>query len=369
MVPAEILGNLLDINRFMKDKICLLLLAAVVMLGSCKSFSYLTVDLTVPPKDGFPDHIQGLTLVNRAVDSRFTDDPEDSVQLRFYRSGFVVDTVINDTHAADTLVQALANLLFESGRFDVVIPENRFLMKDSVNLFSDTMSWTEVKKLTQLFNTDAVLSLDYFRTGISTNFNRQYFTVNDINDDMYFPIYHASMKIDYTVIFRLYDPHSQVIIPSYFITDTLTWVGNHDVLADLFKGFTPVKKGISEAGIAAALNMAGKIAPHWTTTERAYFVKGSELLKRTKTLVIDNDWKKSRQLWLELLEKTRSKPLRSKLEFNIALSYEMEGDLNEAIRWSVRSYNTLYRSLTYNYLEKLKERKLLLTQSSDEKNP
>jgi hypothetical protein len=68
-----------------------------------------------------------------------------------------------------------------------------------------------------------------------------------------------------------------------------------------------------------------------------------------------------------MLEKTKSKSLKSKIEFNLALAYEMQGDLNEAIRWGGRSYNSFYRPVTYNYLKTLKERKSLYEKSDDKK--
>jgi hypothetical protein len=39
----------------------------------------------------------------------------------------------------------------------------------------------------------------------------------------------------------------------------------------------------------------------------------------------------------------------------------MRGDLDEAIEWGLKSYQTQYRTLTYAYLEELKKRKTLLT--------
>jgi len=142
----------------------------LAVFSACKPVSYLTVDLTDPPKEGLPDVIQSLTLVNRAVDKRFTDDPRDSIQLRFYESQYNLDTVIYDIKATDTLMQALGNLLYESGRFDVVIPEDRFLTKDTLNPFSDQMNWEMAEDLTKRFNTDAVLSLDFYKTSISAVF-------------------------------------------------------------------------------------------------------------------------------------------------------------------------------------------------------
>ncbi len=349
----------------MKQKILIFISLVAFIFESCRPFSYLTVDLTEPVKEDLPAGIQSLTLVNRAADQCFTDDPSDTIQYYFYNSEFNLDTVIHDIKSSDTLLQALGNVLFESGRYDIVIPEDRFLMKDSVNSYSSPMYWDQVKAFTTAFNTDAVLSLDYFKTSVSAEFGQQSWF--DINAQNYIPSFYAIMRIGYTAHFRVYNPENKEINNSYLIYDTLLWETRGLDLKNMFRQFTTVKQGLAEAGIDAALKLSEKIAPAWKPTPRAFFTKGHNLLRQTKSLVQGNDWQAAMDLWTGLLEKTSSKSLRSKLEFNMALASEMQGDLNEAIRWGVESYKTRYRPVTYKYLNTLKYRKLLLSKH-DENN-
>jgi hypothetical protein len=348
-----------------KNKLFSAIFIIMTSLWACKPISYLTVDLTDPPKEGMPKEIQSLTLINRAVDKRYTDEPADSLQLRFYLRQFNLDTVIYDIKTADTLMQALGNLLYESGRFDVVIPENRFLLKDTINPYSDQMDWDEVSDLTTRFNTDAVLSLDFFKTGISALFG----TKKDINwgNMSEYSFYVADMKISYSANFRLYYPRNKDLLVSYFLSDTLDWKGDNIEIKTLFRNFTKVKDALTETGIAAAMNFAKRIAPNWNSYTRAYFSSGNAELHQTSAMVQNNDWENAENRWLEMLEKTKSKSLRSKIEFNIALANELQGDINEAIRWGVRSYDTFYRPVTYSYLTTLKERKTLFEKSNEKK--
>jgi hypothetical protein len=62
-------------------------------------------------------------------------------------------------------------------------------------------------------------------------------------------------------------------------------------------------------------------------------------------------------LWKETVQNAKSKSLKSKAEFNIALGYEMLGDIDESIKCALQSYETMFRTNTYNYLETLKRRK------------
>lgn len=350
----------------MKIKRILPFIVLAILLAACQPIRYLTVDLSEPAKEELPSAIQSITLVNRVVDQRFTNDPADSIQHRFYESQFSLDTVIYDIQAADTLLKALGNLLYESGRYDVVVPENRFLMKDSLNLFSSEMDWQTAEELTNRFGTDAVLSLDFYKTHILAEFGGK--KVMDGTSLEYFPYYTAGLRVSYAANIRLYYPVKKDLLISYFLVDTLIWNGSDFDIKRLFKGMTSVKSALTETAISAALNLSGRIAPTWNSYRRAYFTSGNQFFKQTQNMVVSNHWDDALSVWKEMLEKTRSKFLKSKIEFNIALAYEMNGDLDEALRWGVRSYNTYYRPVTYNYLKILQQRKSQFNKS-DGSNP
>jgi hypothetical protein len=366
VVSEKILGNLLVFKHSqMKLKPVFPFLLVSLIWVACRPISYLTVELSDPPKEELPADIQSLTLVNRAVDQRFTDVQTDTLQLQFLKSQFQVDTVIYDISAADTLMDALGVLLFESGRYDVVIPEDRFLMKDTLNYFSSVMDWEQVESLTRAFNTDAVLSLDHFKTGVNTDFVRES-RWNDIEGVFDPAHYAAGMSVTYVAQFRVYDPQNRNSLFSYFLTDTLIWQDWDYDLKNLFKRFTPVKTGMTEAAVVSALTLADRIATNWNSYKRAYFSSGNQILQETNPLVLENDWAAAREKWTEAVGQTRSKSLKSKLEFNIAVSYEMEGLLDEALRWGLRSYETMFRQVTFEYLNILKKRKSIIS-GKDEK--
>jgi hypothetical protein len=150
--------------------------------------------------------------------------------------------------------------------------------------------------------------------------------------------------------------------------DTLEWAGTDFDIKKLFSNLTKVKGALSETAISAAMNLSHRIAPVWNSYRRAFFPSGNQSLRETKSFVLVNDWNAALSAYMKMLDKARSRPLRSKIEFNIALVHEMMGELDEAISWGVKSYNSYYRPVTYNYLRILKERKSQFSKS-DESNP
>jgi hypothetical protein len=315
----------------------------------------LLIEIPQQSRKELPQSIQSLTLVNRTIDNSFNDIDTDSLQRIFYRHNFNYDTIINDIQASDTTLIALGELLFESGRYDFVIPENRFLEFDKNSFFNTAMEWDEVNELCKTYNTDAVLSLDYFKTRVSTDYTKE--SYYDPGRDGFVWISIAEMKIYYEALFRVYDPVRKKIILKEFMRDTLIWEDMNRTVEELFHKFTPVKTALSETGIAIALDFSEKISTIWRKENRNFFNKGDKKIKQAAMFVDDNNWETAMVLWKEIEENSKSKQTKSKAEFNLAVGYELQGDLDEAISWALKSYNTMYRQVTYNYLETLKRRK------------
>lgn len=322
---------------------------------SCLSTKPLLIEIPQKSNKELPENIQSLLLIARVVDDRYTDLDADSLQRIFYKQGFSYDTIINDIQTVDTTLKALGELLFESGRYDYVIPEYRFPEVENTSLIAGEMPWNEVKELCDTFRTDAILSLDYFKTRVITDYQK---TANfEVYSNAFSDQSFAEMKISYEALFRVYDPFVEKVIVRRFMRDTVIWEGTDRSARDLFYWFTPVKKALTETGIAIALDLSGEISPRWRTERRSFFGSGNSNFKQAIPLVNSGQWETAIALWKDTIENSKSKSVKSKAEFNIALGYEMLGNLDESIVWALKSYETMYRTNTYNYLETLKRRK------------
>ncbi|MFW6290012.1 MAG: DUF6340 family protein [Mariniphaga sp.] len=332
-----------------------------MLMVSCLPTRSLVIDVPQPAQKELPAEIQSLTLVSQAVDKKYTDLPADSLQKIFYQQRFKLDTAVYDVQMADTTLKALGELLYESGRYDYVIPEARFLKAASGARPAPELSWEDVSALTETFDTDAVLSLDYLKTNVVTDFGSD--TYYGAYDDTYYSSVVASMEISYEALFRVYYPDQKQILLRELIRDTLYWEDADVTVRDLFSRFTPVKQALTETGITIALDLSEKIAVRWRPERRQYFTSGSSQLRQGNQAATNGDWQQAVSLWKEAAEQAKSKSAKSKAMLNIALGYEILGDIEQAIDWALKSYETMYRPLTYEYLETLKRRKNELTAS------
>lgn len=317
-------------------------------LPSCKSyFSALTIEMPEPPKEELPVDIQSITLMNRSMNNQFVGHNEDTLQYYFYENSYQLSVVVLDSLAADTTIRSLGELLFESGRYDVVIPVERNIERTiSYNLVPDTLNPEFVSEQCRKYNTDALMVLEQFSTKVMTD------NVEDKYYDKYSGTsysYYASLDLKYDAFFRIYKPGSKT--KEIQLSDTIYWESADLSQVRMFSKLPSIKQAMINAGIKVALDVDDKISPSWKSEKRGYFVlnrkddPGSQLLN-------ENNIAEAKAYWMEMALST-DKKVKSMAEHNLALASELEGNIEEAIEWGLKSFNTLYHYQTEIYLKKL----------------
>jgi len=116
-----------------------------------------------------------------------------------------------------------------------------------------------------------------------------------------------------------------------------------------------IKQALFNTAIKIALDVDGKISPFWVSEKRGYFLfnlkndRGQQLINENKTA-------EARAFWLEKAKSTKKK-IKSRAEYNLALASELEGNIDQAIEWGLKSFHTLYDYRTEVYLKKLRAAK------------
>lgn len=334
-----------QLNAFKIFLFCLIGLTA----SSCASYyATLTIETPKPAKEELPADIQSITLLNRSMSKEFLQHREDSLQNYFYRNGYQLSAIVLDSLAADTTIRALAELMLESGRYDVVVPVERNIKRDlSYDLIPDTLSSLTVRQLCKQYNTDALLVMEQFIPKVMTDYTEDKY--NDKYSGTTYSFY-ASLDLKYDALFRIYKPGSKT--REIQLSDTIYWESSEDNLTRLFSKLPSIKNAVISAGIKVALDVDSKISPSWVPEKRGYFLfslksdSGQQLINENKT-------DEAKAFWMEK-EHSTNKKIRSRAEYNLALASELEGDLDKAIEWGLKSFYTQYDYRTEVYLKKLK---------------
>ncbi|MBN2805345.1 MAG: hypothetical protein JXR22_01700 [Prolixibacteraceae bacterium] len=324
-------------------------------LSSPAQLKKFTVEVPVPPSFKISDSIQSFTLMNRSMTPEFSNIFDDSLQVAFYRKNFDTNYIIIDSLVADTTLKVLGDLLYDSYRYDIVIPVDRNLYRTESYLKTpDPLDWETVNSICETYQTDALIVLENIATRVVTNYTR----TKELIDFTYYNIHLASMDFYYRAHWRVYDPKvRQVVVDILVNQDTLYWDNYDYSLVEVFRGLPSVKEAAIETGIKTALDFSQIIAPSWIPATRYYYLTKNQSIDLSVQLAAEGKWNEALENWLPYAY-LGSNVNQSKIMLNIALAYEMTGDLNSAIEWAKKSMQTFYREVTNHYLKELLKRQL-----------
>jgi hypothetical protein len=324
----------------------------------------LTIETAKPAKEQLPDNIQSITLLNRSMNWQFSNYDEDSLQIYFFRKSFQLSKIALDSTASDTTLLALSALMPESGRYQIVVPVNRNLSRStprngfvgeidsrlphefSYGLIPDTLNPSTVIQLCSEYKTDALMVMEKFSTKVMTDYSHERRGINDF--------YYASIDLKYDAYFRIYKPGSKNPVKVLNVVDTIYWESSDYTIERLFKKLPTIKQALINAGIKVALDVDERLSPTWSQEKRGYFLFESKKDQGQK-LMKEQNYTAAEKLFSQLAGSPNRKT-RSKAEYNLALLNELNGDLEEAIKWGVKSFNSMYRHQTEAYLNTLKNK-------------
>lgn len=326
---------------------CVVIFLLVSAFFSCSSIKNIEIELAVAPLYPIEDNIQSIGILNRSMNTQFSNMKSDSIERILIKKKMVLDTVFQDSIVADTVIQVAAKALYESGRFDVVIPKDRNIARTDNQKISSPLNLGFIKNICSDFNVDAVLILESFEEHINTQYYYNNYDYAGGSSE-----FNSTTDIDFISEWRLYRPDEQKPAIRFQVADTIFWKANSESLADLYSQMPKTKEALISGGIAAGLQMAGYISPAWVSQTRHYFLTGDKEIDAAVSLIKENRWVEAAAIWAKYTT-VNSTLVRSKVEFNLALASEMNGDPNLAIEWGLKSFKTRYSKTAETYLKTL----------------
>lgn len=327
----------------------------IFVFYSCSSLRNIGIEVAVQPDYPVAEDIQSLALLNRSMTSRFANNKVDTLEKILIRNKMLMDSIFQDSIAADTVIRVAARALYESGRFDVVIPKERNIVRTDYNDKLNPLDISFVNELCKDFNVDAVLVLETFLERLET----KYYLHTNEGIEYETKEYSASTDISYFSDWRLYRPEGTKPVVRFQAGDSIFWKAVSFSLEDLYSQMPRTKSALIGGGIATGLKMAGYISPKWVSQTRYYYLTGKKEIDAAVPLIQNNKWEEAAAIWSKYAD-VSSKTTRGKVEFNLALAAEMNGDVDLAIQWGLKSFKTRYTKAIEVYLKKLDNKKKAL---------
>jgi hypothetical protein len=315
-------------------------------LFSCSTLNKIGIEVAVQPEYPISEDIQSLALLNRSMTSQFTNIKVDSLEKILINNKMLLDAVFQDSIAADTTIQVAARALFDSGRFDVVVPKERNIVRTDTNVIVNPINITFINEICRNFKVDAVLILEMFAERLDTKYYLN--TLYEPNE------YSAATDIAYFSEWRLYRPDNRKQVIRFQVGDSIFWKATGLSVEDVYQQMPRTKEAIIGGGIASGLKMSGYISPNWVNQTRYYYATGKDEIDAAIPLIKNNKWEEAAPIWTKY-EPAYSGTIKSKIQFNLALAAEMNGDIDLAIEWGLKSFKTRYTKTIEVYLKTLEK--------------
>jgi len=302
--------------------------------------------VAVLPEYPISDDIQTLVLLNRGINTQFSNIQTDSLEKILINRRMSLEAVFRDSTAADTIIRVAAQAIFNSGRFDVVIPKEPNIIRYDYDDITNPLDSSDISSICKEYNVDAVLILESFAEKLATKY---YFKPEY---GSYGNVYSATTDIAYNAQWRFYRSGIHNSVYRFQVRDSIFWQNSSHSLPELYEQMPRTKEALIGGGIASGMKMAEFICPNWLNQTRHYFVTGKKEIDVAIAFLKENKWEDAADIWSKYAL-IKSKRIRSEVEFNLALAAEMAGNLELAIEWGLKSFKTNYSQAAEVYLRNL----------------
>lgn len=242
-----------------------------------------------------------------------------------------------DKELGQEMNAVLQEALGANGRFEVVTAPGRY-EGSGTGVLPEPLSWDTIIQVCSRTEADLLIALEALDTDV--NIDQRERIVQDMHRGR--PIgrarteYYASRKTTLKYGWRVYDRRGRIILDMFSDRSTRNdeHMGTNSYDA---KDGLPDKRGVvRDLGSAAVYAYARRFAPSSVVVERILYTGGDHRLRDAEKLTRRNDWEGAIRIWETMLTDPKVK-LRGKACYNMAVAYEMMGDLPKARELALRS--------------------------------
>lgn len=304
----------------------------------------------IPAEIYVPGNIQRVTVMNRSLPEKGKKGTMNVIEGVLTGEG-----LWNDRNGSMRCVEGLNNALANSPRFQVVTPPAMELTGTGTRQLPQPLPWNLVSDICKKAGADALITLETFDSNTlrgSTNHTEQK-TVN--NRTVTIPYTIATMNVDVTATWRIYDPVNQQIVDQRTFTDRKGFSERGANILDAQLRLPKAGPAVSDAGYFAGEQYNYRISPNYIWVPREYFSKANADFKDAKFYVRAKEWEKAAEIWQKYTN-DRNREIAGYACHNMALACEVQGKLDLALEWAKKAYGTYHVKKSRYYISTLENR-------------
>lgn len=337
---------------FIKNHTGFISLIALTFLFSCKPSAKLQV---LQPADlVIPEHIQKIVLIDRSKPAGgFWSNVESVLTGEEYQQ---------DKQGRRRAMEGLSELLQKTPRFATIYSNLEMTGSKGGREFMTPLPWKEVEEICKRFGGDALVAIEMFDSDIESSTTSRSLKEKDKDGkEITRVVFDGRRRGKVNLGWRFYDPKNRTIVDEYRDSDTeeVTSSGAANQQAatnNLRKSYEIVRDIANDLG-----GKYGKrIAPVWITLSRTYYknIKGAneDKFEQAARYADAGEWVKAAEIWEKVASVRSNADAAGKATYNLAVSAEVNGQLNTALQYARDAYTQFNDKKAKNYIRVLEQR-------------
>lgn len=310
-----------------KLKLFLLMGLTYLVLSSS---AWVKLTLVRPSELVMPDYIQSIALIDRTkLENTKQNKAEQILTGEAFRQ---------DEQAVFQLGEGFIEACSGTKRFVTVRTGERFISNGTKSTFPTPLDWDTVTELCNKNQTDALLSVEIFDTDfILTNSPVKLETRNIGGKMVTLPVVRANGVAIINVGIRLYDAANRVILDEYQTSHRMNFDGEAATLQGAINAMLDKIEATKRASYESGFAYGERITPTYYQVTRYFFNTPKKKLGAGVRYSEVGDWKNAIGEWTKVVN-TGKRKHAGRAAYNIAVGYEVLGDMEKAKEWAARSH-------------------------------
>lgn len=299
------------------------LLCILTLCVSCKSVYYLSIETQVPATISLPSPWANIVFANNAV----AQPKGFGSKYYLYNKEIYpdIDLLLDSTLVLCT--QLLAESAESDHFFSEVLLYKFPLRRDQEWMTVPILTAEELKSMEDKTEADILVTLDRLILRLEHRVMPRY--VNDSDPNVY-------LLVEAKINCSAYNLHEQKLIHSFDLADSLRF--SNLIFKDSVLIYQKVPQSIIKELLSGmSESLVNYIQPSWKRSERSLFTDKSSKMAYALSLVKKNKWKQAQEIWLQNHAREKNPQTKGRLSHNMAVSYEMLEQFDEAIEWNKQS--------------------------------
>jgi len=317
--------------KFLIKYIALALIS--IVLASCSSMLYTNIDVLRPAKITFPADIDRVWIINNS-EPQPVDYGHVTELFNEKRRKISVDA---DSLAIFSLA-AFAEAVEEKEFFSITGVEYNSLKKGSDFLLTSPPADSAVADLARIKQVNGIISLNRIivNDDVAEIFNQE---------DNTFTAY---MEARYEKHWSIHYPEKQQVF-NLITKDTVYWESESYYRQRALNGLPDRRDALIDGALITGGRDVNKFIPYWEEVERYFFSSNNKAFKQGMDAVYKKDWDVAITNWESYLLKSNNDIQKAKAAHNLAVVYEIKGNIEKAYEYSNKSLECFMNTVVVNY--------------------